>query len=73
LVALPTRASTASRLSADRHSITSQEPFASTIFFEVNWRNFSCVSSIAKIVSENTMQDAVSSQNISFFFAPIDS
>ncbi len=39
----------------------------------VNWLNFSWLRIIAWIVSEKTMQDAVSSENIGFFVAPIAS
>ena len=37
---------------------------ASAIFFEVNWRYLSCVISMTWMVLENTMQDAVSSENL---------
>jgi hypothetical protein len=67
---LPIIWSTASRLSAERQISTSLEVLASAIFFGVNWRNLSWVSSMAWMVSENTMQEAVSSQNCSFFSAP---
>ena len=63
--------STSSRLSAERQIRTSLEVLASAIFFGVNCLNLSWVSSIAWMVSENTMQDAVSSQNCGFLAAPI--
>src|SRR6185437_8551578 len=62
-VALPTRSSTSARLSAVTQSSTWLDVLASTIFFEVNCRYLSWVISIAWMVSENTMQDAVSSEN----------
>ena len=70
VLALSTISSTPSRLSAEMQISTSLVVFASAIFLGVNWRNLSCVSSIAWMVSEKTMQEAVSSQNCSFFWAP---
>ena len=69
--ALPTISSTASRLSAEMQIRTSLEVCASAILFGVNWRNLSWVSSMVWMVSENTMQDAVWSENCSFCVAPI--
>lgn len=68
--ALPTISSTSLRLSADRQSNTWFEVLASAIGFGVNWRNLSWVSSMAKMVSEKTMQLAVSSLNCGFLTAP---
>ena len=68
--ALPTVASTSSRLSAETQMSTSLACFASAIGLGVNWRNLSWVSSMAWIVSENTMHEAVLSQNRSSLRAP---
>jgi hypothetical protein len=50
---------------------TSLDVLASEIFFGVNCRNLSWVSSMTWMVSESTMQDAVLSENRSFLVAPI--
>src|SRR5262249_30357349 len=71
--ALPTTSSTSARLSAVMQSSSWLDVLASTIFFDVNCRYLSCVISIAWMVSENTMQEAVSSENCSFLTAPIAS
>src|ERR1700712_5924384 len=71
LPALPTTSSTSARLSAEMQSRTWLVVFASAIALVVNCRYLSCVISIAWIVSEKTMHDAVSSQNGSRFTAPI--
>src|SRR5262249_44682607 len=72
-LALLTTSSTSARLSAEMQSSTWLEVLASTIFLEVKCRYLSCVISIAWMVSENTMQDAVSSENCGFLTAPIAS
>ena len=65
--------STSSRLSAEMQISTSLVSCASAIGLGVNCRNLSWVSSITWMVSEKTMQAAVSSLNCSFFAAPIAS
>src|SRR4051794_14138666 len=72
--ALPARlttSSTSARLSADMQIKTWLVVLASAICLVVNCRYFSWVNSITWMVSENTMQDAVSSQNCALLTAPI--
>src|ERR1700743_3128309 len=69
--AVSTMSSTSARLSAVTQSSNWLDVLASTIFFDVKWRYLSCVISIAWMVSENTMQEAVSSENCAFLTAPI--
>jgi hypothetical protein len=54
--------STASRLSAEMQISTSLVSLASAILFGVNWRNLSCVSSIAWDRIREDMHEAVLSQ-----------
>lgn len=62
-------ASTASRLSQDRASITSLEVVGG-IGRLVNVRHLACVSSMTLIDSLHTMQAAVSSENCGLFWKP---
>jgi lactoylglutathione lyase len=68
--ARPTTASTSSRLSAERAIRNWLVLCASAIGRAVKLRYLSCVSSMTKIVSENTMQAAVSSENCGFLVPP---